>query len=89
MGGPSDRLPQAQHMSIDVKQEIQASKEASQSTLTRIIKMVEDAEERRAPSERFVQKFARGYTPAVTALALSAAVTFAALRAPADEHADR
>jgi Cd2+/Zn2+-exporting ATPase len=50
--------------------EIKASKEASQSTLTRIIKMVEDAEDRRAPSEKFVQKFARGYTPAVTALAL-------------------
>jgi Cd2+/Zn2+-exporting ATPase len=50
--------------------EIETSRPAAQSTLTRIIRMVEDAEDRRAPSEKFVQKFSRYYTPAVTGLAL-------------------
>ncbi len=57
-------------MNLEGYLEVRTSREPSQSTLTRIIKMVEDAEGRRAPSERFVQKFARIYTPAVTVLAL-------------------
>jgi Cd2+/Zn2+-exporting ATPase len=50
--------------------EVEASHLASQSVLSRIIKMVEEAEERRAPIEQFVRRFARFYTPAVTLLAL-------------------
>ena len=50
--------------------EVESSRPSSESTLSRIIQMVEDAEERRAPSEQFVRKFARYYTPAVTLLAL-------------------
>lgn len=50
--------------------EVRATHVASESTLHRIIEMVEEAEEHRAPSEQFVQKFSRYYTPAVTLLAL-------------------
>jgi Cd2+/Zn2+-exporting ATPase len=50
--------------------EISAEKRASESTLSRIIALVEEAEEKRAPSENFVRKFSRYYTPAITLLAL-------------------
>jgi Cd2+/Zn2+-exporting ATPase len=40
------------------------------STLARIIDMVERAQAARAPSQTFVQRFARIYTPAVLAIAL-------------------
>ena len=50
--------------------EIETTRGASESTLSRIIQIVEEAEERRAPSEQFVRRFARYYTPAVTLLAL-------------------
>ena len=39
------------------------------TTLARIIRMVEEAHARRAPSEQWVERFARIYTPAVMALA--------------------
>ena len=50
--------------------EVRARRLAAESTLSRIIHMVEEAEERRAPSEQFVRRFARVYTPAITLLAL-------------------
>lgn len=48
---------------------IEATKAAEDSTLARIIRMVEEAHARRAPSEQWVESFARVYTPAVMALA--------------------
>ena len=50
--------------------EVRANKLSSESTLSKIMEMVEEAEEHKAPSEQFVRKFARYYTPAVTLLAL-------------------
>ncbi len=47
---------------------------ADQSTLARIIHAVEAAEASRAPTQRFVDQFARWYTPAVFALALGVAL---------------
>ena len=49
---------------------VRATKTAQDTTLARIIHMVEQAHARRAPSEQWVDKFARVYTPAVTALAI-------------------
>ncbi len=40
-----------------------------QSTLARILSLVKDATERKAPTELFIRKFARVYTPIVIALA--------------------
>jgi Cd2+/Zn2+-exporting ATPase len=54
--------------------EIQSSKRADESTLAHIIRMVEEAQSRRAPSEQWVERFARVYTPAVMALALAVLV---------------
>ena len=48
---------------------IRSSRGAEGSTIARMIRLVEEAESRRAPSERFVEKFARIYTPAVTVAA--------------------
>lgn len=47
---------------------------ADQSTLARIIHAVEAAQASRAPTQRFVDRFARWYTPAVFALAVAVAV---------------
>lgn len=47
---------------------------ARDTTLARIIHAVEEAQATRAPMQRFVDRFARWYTPAVFALALATAV---------------
>lgn len=49
--------------------EIETTKAAQDTTLARIIKMVGSAQSRRAPTEQWVERFARVYTPAVMMLA--------------------
>lgn len=51
--------------------EARATRVAGDTTLGRIISMVEDAEEHRAPSEDFVRRFARLYTPIITVAAVA------------------
>lgn len=51
--------------------EAQATKVAGNTTLANIIRMVGDAQSKRAPSEQWVEKFARIYTPVVLALAVA------------------
>ncbi|MFH1085292.1 MAG: heavy metal translocating P-type ATPase [Chloroflexota bacterium] len=43
---------------------------AEDNTIARILRLVEEAQAQRAPSQRFVDRFARVYTPVVVALAL-------------------
>lgn len=54
--------------------EYRVTAEASRSTLARIIHAVESAQGSRAPTQRFVDQFARIYTPTVFALALLVAI---------------
>ena len=54
--------------------EIRVTSLASDSTLSRIIKAVEEAQATRAPTQRFVDQFAAIYTPAVFVLALLVAL---------------
>ncbi|GLI32690.1 MAG: heavy metal translocating P-type ATPase [Deltaproteobacteria bacterium] len=54
--------------------EFRSTRPASNTTLSRIIHMVEDAQARRAPVEQWVEKFALVYTPAMMVLALLIAV---------------
>lgn len=46
--------------------QIRVERAAGDTTFARIVRLVEEAESRKAPSERFVERFARYYTPAVT-----------------------
>lgn len=54
--------------------ECRVSAAAAQSTLARIIHAVEQAQGSRAPTQRFVDRFAAIYTPAIFVLALAVAV---------------
>ncbi len=54
--------------------EIRVTRLAADNTLSRIIRMVEDAQNSRAPSQRFIDRFAHYYTPAIALLALVIAV---------------
>ncbi|WP_208989075.1 cation-translocating P-type ATPase [Pseudovibrio sp. POLY-S9] len=50
--------------------EVEATKGADDTMLARIIRMVSEAQARRAAAEQWVEKFARIYTPAVMVLAI-------------------
>ncbi len=50
--------------------EVETLKLAAQSTLSQIVKLVQDAQAKRSPSEQWVEKFARYYTPIVMVLAI-------------------
>ncbi|MEJ2139519.1 MAG: cation-translocating P-type ATPase [Gammaproteobacteria bacterium] len=52
--------------------EIRVTRPSSEGTIARIAKLVEQAQAQRSPAERFIDRFARYYTPAVVALAVLA-----------------
>ena len=54
--------------------EVECTKLAADTTLAKIIRMVGESQSRRAPSEKWVEKFARVYTPVVLALATAVLV---------------
>jgi len=54
--------------------EIRTSRPAEETTLAHIVRLVEEAQANRSPSERWVERFARVYTPAVMALAAAVMV---------------
>ena len=54
--------------------ELTTTKEYDRSTVARVLALVEDAASRKSPSEDFISKFARIYTPAVCFAALGLAL---------------
>ncbi len=50
--------------------EVEVTRSAEDTTISRMIRLVAEAQERRAPAQRFVDRFARTYTPAVIAVAI-------------------
>ncbi|MDP2931514.1 MAG: HAD-IC family P-type ATPase, partial [Chloroflexota bacterium] len=53
---------------------IKVTRKFSESSISRILEMVENAASRKAPTEKFITSFARYYTPAVVISALAVAV---------------
>jgi Cd2+/Zn2+-exporting ATPase len=53
---------------------VRVTKLAADNTLARIVQMVQEAQARRAPAQRFVDQFATYYTPSVLALAVAVAI---------------
>jgi Cd2+/Zn2+-exporting ATPase len=54
--------------------EIRVTKVAGDTTVARMVRLVEEAQQQRAPAQRFVDAFAKVYTPAVMMLAIVLAV---------------
>lgn len=52
---------------------VKTTKEFGESTVTKVLELIEDASERKSKSENFITKFARIYTPVVVYLALALA----------------
>ena len=50
--------------------EVRTTRSAAEGTIARIARLVEQAQAQRSPAERFIDRFARWYTPAVVALAV-------------------
>ena len=56
--------------SVDRLVQLTVLSEPGDSAIDRILKLIEEAEERRAPVERFIDRFSRIYTPAIMLVAL-------------------
>ena len=57
-------------INVDGVMEVKVTREFADSSLSRILKLVEEAGQRKAPTERLMRRFARYYTPVVMAMAL-------------------
>lgn len=54
--------------------QVKVTKEFGESTVSRILELVENASSKKAPIERFITKFARVYTPTVVVAAILVAI---------------
>ena len=64
---------------------VRATKRAGDSTLQRIVRLVEEAQAKKAPAEQFVDRFSRVYTPLVVAVAVALTVVPPLLGGPLGE----
>lgn len=65
--------------------EVQVTRPAEQTTLARMIQLVEEAREKRTPSEQWVEKFARIYTPVMVLASFSLMGVLALIGVPWQE----
>lgn len=61
-------------VNLSARIEVEVTRAYEDSTVSKVLELVEDSVARKAPTERFITKFARYYTPAVVAAALIIAV---------------
>lgn len=66
---PGDEVP-AGAVACEAELRLRVTKPSADSALSRILRLVADAAERKAPAEVFIRRFARVYTPAVIMLAV-------------------
>lgn len=71
--GPGDEILAGMINQSDML-ELQVTRPASESAVARILDLVENASSRKAPTERFMTRFARYYTPVVVVIALGIAL---------------
>ena len=71
---PVDKAPgdavYAGTINVDGALEVEVTKRAADTTLSRMVELVKEAQARQAPVQRFVDRFARIYTPTVAAIAV-------------------
>lgn len=58
----------------DAALRVRVTAAAADNTIARVVKLVEEAQESKAPTERFIDRFSRYYTPGVVAVAALVAV---------------
>lgn len=58
----------------DAALRVRVTAAASDNTIARVVKLVEEAQESKAPTERFIDRFSRYYTPGVVAVAALVAI---------------
>ena len=66
--GPGDAVF-AGSINTEAALRVTVTKAAQDNTISRIIQLVEEAEEARAPTERFIDRFSRWYMPAIVGVA--------------------
>ncbi len=58
----------------DAALRVRVTAEASDNTIARVVRLVEEAQESKAPTERFIDRFSRYYTPGVVVVAALVAI---------------
>ena len=58
----------------DAALRVRVTAAAADNTIARVVKLVEEAQESKAPTERFIDRFSRYYTPGVVAVAALVAI---------------
>ncbi len=71
--GPDDSV-HAGTINCESLLRVRVTADASDNTIARIVRMVEEAQEKKAPTARFIERFARYYTPLVVLVATLVAI---------------
>ena len=61
-------------INLDAALRVRVTAAASDNTIARVVRLVEEAQESKAPTERFIDRFSRYYTPAVLAVGALVAI---------------
>ena len=57
-----------------IRDRVKVNKEYGESTVARILELVENASNKKAPTEKFITKFSKVYTPIVVFIAIIVAI---------------